>query len=68
LVRPEFAVDGERAGIGVCFQGVVGDDWEACAYGGRRPQTGQPTARIGLGLEMSSFFRIGASSGVIRLA
>ena len=38
------------------------------AYRWKRSWRDQPTARIGLGLKISSFFRIRASSGLIRLA
>ena len=65
---PEFAVGGERAGIDERFQDVVEGRGKACAYRWKRSWRDQPTARIGLGLEMSSFFRIAASSGPIRLA
>lgn len=46
LVRPEFAVCGERAGIGTQFQDVVEGGVKACAYRWRWLRGGQPTARI----------------------
>ncbi len=65
---PEFAVCGGRVGIRARFQDVIGGAGKACAYRRKGDGRGQPTARIGLGLETSSFSRIAASSGVIRLA
>ena len=50
------------------FRALAGGGGKACAYRWKWTRAAQPTARIGLGLEMASFFRIAASSGVIRLA
>ena len=55
-------------GLGRDFRALVRVAGRRVPTAGSRRGWGQPTARIGLGFEMSSFFRIAASSGLIRLA
>ena len=67
-VWPEFAVGGERAGIRACYQEVTWHPDLACAHKVGRCRVAQPTARIVLGAEMSSFLKISVSSGAILVA